>query len=150
MINQIMEIGKTGVVGTVVVVLAAAWLIIEIVFLNGQTVADQHHEIRIPFTFTVDEIGASYRITIGREKGGSGGLKRAMTYHLNGPGNSLIHSDTEEWPRHRRFFEFSSEMEGDYTLQVDNAKGRSYGNDFTWIKVEKNDRTILLRFMGFW
>ncbi len=143
-----MNLSNLGPFGIVAAVLILAWVGFEFVFLNGDTIVDQHHEVGVPLTFTVDSIGDNYRITIGREKGGSGSIKRTLNYSLKGPDGESVYSDTEEWARRRRFFTFTSEQSGEFTIYARDTKGDSRGNNTTWIQVDKNDNTLLLRWIG--
>ncbi|MDX1295229.1 MAG: hypothetical protein R3302_03115 [Sulfurimonadaceae bacterium] len=126
----------------------AAWIGFEFLVLNGETVADQHHRLGVPFAFEVNDTGDDYRVTIGREEGGTGGVKRVLAYKLVGPSGDIVHSDSEEWPRLRRSFNFTSYETGSYVLHVKGALQPYTSNNSTWVQVEKNDNTLLLRLLG--
>ena len=126
----------------------AGWLIFEFLVLNGETIIDQHHQVGVPIGFTVESTGDDYRVTIGREKGGSGGVKRALTYRLVAPDGQIVHSDSEEWPLRRRSFNFTSAQTGEFVLHVNGTMQSYAGNNATWIQVDKNDNTLLLRLLG--
>ena len=71
-----------------------------------------------------------------------------LTFQLAGPDGGVVHNETESWAKHRRSFDFTAEQTGEYVLYVNGVTQHYTGNDTTWIKIMKNDHSLLLQFIG--
>ena len=139
--------GKLG--GLVAIAIVGVCLLFEAAVLNGITVVNEHYKLNVPLTFMVDEAQAEYKVTIGGSKGQTGGNKRKLAYIITDPHGQHVVNGSDSWQRRRRRVTFRPDATGEYRIVVRDAMdNRGYRNPHTWVKVEKNDRTILMSLLG--
>ena len=139
--------GKLG--GLVTIVIVGVLLLFEAAVLNGTTVVNEHYKLNLPLSFMVDEVQAEYKVTIGARKGQTGGNKRKLAYIITDPDGQRVVNSSDSWPRRRRRVRFRPDVSGEFGIVVrDAVDGGGYRNPYTWVKVEKNDRTILMSQLG--
>lgn len=139
--------GKLG--GVIAIAIAGVWLLFEAAVLNGTTVANEHYKLNSPLICMVDEAQAEYKVTIGGRKGQTGGNKRKLAYILTDPDGQQVVNGSDSWQRRRRRVTFRPDSTGEYRIVVRDAMDSGgYRNSHTWVKVEKNDRTLLMSQFG--
>ena len=139
--------GKLG--GLVAIAIVGAWLLFEAAVLNGTTVVNEHYMLNSPLTFMVDEAQAEYKVSIGGRKGQTGGNKRKLVYTITDPDGEQVVNGSDSWQRHMRRVTFRPDVIGECRIVVRDAMDSGdYRNPNTWVKVEKNDRAILLSQFG--
>lgn len=121
------------------VVLLFVLVLLDYLYLMGETIHYNSHPFNSPISFSVDSTEVNYRVSIHI---GNKESKYKFRYQLYNPDNQLVVEGEDAFRRNKRSFVFTPGQTGPYRLQVQSVYGAG-GPPTIMVGVYKNNRSVL-------